>query len=70
MNKRGINIMKNIKTILANDHKGNKALIIVQGDLSVDMVMNAEYLEGEKVAKLEKRIFDDLKNFAIEAKNN
>lgn len=62
--------MKNIKTILANDHKGNKALVIVQGDLSVDMVMNAEYLEGEKVAKLEKRIFDGLKNFAIEAKNN
>ena len=70
MNKRGINIMKNIKAILANDHKGHKAPVIVQGDLSVDMVMNAEYLEGEKVAKLEKRIFDDLKNVAIEAKNN
>lgn len=62
--------MKNIKTILVDDHKGNKALVLIQGHLTVDMVMNAEYLEGEKVAKLEKRIFDDLKNFAIEAKNN
>ncbi len=62
--------MKNIKTILVDDHKGNKALVILQGNLSVDMVMNAEYLEGEKVAKLEKRIFDDLKNFAIETNNN
>lgn len=62
--------MKNVKTILADDHNGNKAIMLIQGHLTIDMAMNAEYLEGEKVAKLEKRILDDLKNFAIEAKNN
>lgn len=62
--------MKNVKTILVDDHNGNKAIMLIQGHLTIDMAMNAEYLEGEKVAKLEKRILDDLKNFAIEAKNN
>ena len=62
--------MKNVKTILVDDHNGNKAIMLIQGHLTIDMAMNVEYLEGEKVAKLEKRIFDDLKNFAIEAKNN
>ena len=62
--------MKNVKTILVDDNNGNKAIMLIQGHLTIDMAMNAEYLEGEKVAKLEKRILDDLKNFAIEAKNN
>lgn len=62
--------MKNVKTILADDHKDNKVLMLIQGHLTIDMVRDAEYLEGPKVTELEKQMIAVLKKFTVESKDN
>lgn len=62
--------MKNVKTILVDDHNGNKAIMLIQGHLTIDKVKDAEYLEGPKVTELEKQMIAVLKKFTVESKDN
>ncbi|WP_431814552.1 hypothetical protein [Limosilactobacillus portuensis] len=53
----------NYKFILADDHKGNKALVVIKGELSTDLVGNAKTITDTRfnaVADQLKKIIDSV----------
>lgn len=58
--------MKNIKTIFADDHKGNKAIILVQGHFTPEMLENSGVIEGSAITELQDKMADVLKHSTVE----
>ncbi len=57
--------MKNIKTILADDHKGNKAIILVQGHFTPEMLENMGTIKGSAITELQNKMMDVLKHSTV-----
>lgn len=47
--------------IVADDHKGNSILTMVQGTMSDDLLKNAKEITGKRFIELAQRFLDDMK---------